>query len=396
MGYGNMMAGINMYKDFQLLFRKFEEYTTLILSFLISRIFYRKKNLISANIRRIVIIKLDHIGDVILSIPAIASLRAHFPWAYMLMVVNPAAKSLAELIPYIDEIRCYNARFFDRAGKGRRLDIARGLCFARDMRKRGFDLIVDLRGSFASLLYALIAKSSYRIDRGTYLILRKLGRLKSEHEAEVNLDMLIRAGLHTQQTFRARGLSLNLSQQDLDSADLLLRKRGEPGLKPYTVVIHPGGPTALKRWPVERYALLADQLFQEHDARIVLVGGGGEEQISQNIISAMAGRAIDLSGQTTLRQLAAVLRKADLFIGNDSGPMHLAAACGIKVIGLFGPTSPQRFSPYGDYCIALRMEKNCPPCMQDKCNRPGYRCIDQISVSDVMVAVRQMLSERGK
>ncbi len=367
--------------------RKFQEYTTLILSFLISSTFYRRKDLTYAEIRRIAVIKLDHIGDVILSIPAIANLRAHFPRAHICMIANSSSRLIASYIPHLDEILCYDARFFDRSGSLRMLDFPRGLRFARDMRKRDFDLIVDLRGSFASLLYGVIAESRFRIDRGTYLIQRKLGRtsLKSEHEAEVNLDMLARAGVPTP----LRDLSLDLPQEYKDSADVLL---GNYNQRLPIIAVHPGGPSLIKRWPAERYAQLADHLSREHNARIILVGGKGEERIAGSILSRMDENATDLSGQTRLGQLAAVLQKADLFIGNDSGPMHLAAACGTRVIGLFGPTSPQRFGPYGEHCAALRMEKDCLPCMQDKCKRPGYRCIDRISVDDVTILARRMMS----
>ena len=370
--------------------RKFEEYITLVFSFLVSSMLYRRKDLASADIRRIAIIKLDHIGDVILSIPAVANLKAHFPRAHIAMAVNSSSESIARHIPHVDELLCYDARFFDRSGSTKMFDFARGLGFVRKMRRREFDLIVDLRGSFASLSFALIAKSKYRIDRGTYLIRRKLGKtwLTSEHEAEVNLDVLVQAGVPA----LSRQMSIDLTREDLDSADLLLRECIELNPRPSIIVIHPGVPTPLKCWPAERYARLADQLLREYDARVVLVGSKEEKRITGSVMSAMNGQAIDLSGRTTLGQLAGVLRKADLFIGNDSGPMHLAAACGARVIGLFGPTSPQRFGPYGERCVALRMESDCPPCMRDECISPGYRCIDRISVDDVMKRVRQMMS----
>jgi len=369
--------------------RTFEEYTTLVSSFFISSVFYRRKDLASAEIRRIVIIKLDHIGDVILSIPAIANLRAHFPQAHITMVVNSSSESVARYISHVDEVLCYDARFFDKSGSGKMLDLSCGMRFAREMRKRGFDLIVDLRGGFASLLFAMIAGSKHRIDRGTYLVQRRSGRISSasEHEAEVNLDMLARAGI----PIRFREMSLGLTEADLTCADSLLGECGSIDSYPPVVIMHPGAPGSLKRWSVEKYAQLACELVQEYNARIVLVGSKGEKSITRSVATAVNGQAVDLSGQTTLGQLAAVLCRADLFIGNDSGPMHLAAACGAKVIGLFGPTSPQRFGPYGDNCAVLRMETECSPCMREECKKPEHRCIDSISVDDVMKIARQMI-----
>jgi ADP-heptose:LPS heptosyltransferase len=319
--------------------RFLEECITLVISFLVNSVLYRREDLASADIRRIVIIKLDHIGDVILSIPAVANLRAHFPRAHIAMVVNSSSEPIVRYIFHVDEVLCYNARFFDRSGGSRIFDFARGARFAREMRGREFDLIVDLRGSFASLFFALIARSKYRIDRGTYLVQRKLGRISSarEHEAEVNLDILARAGVPT----RSREISLHLTQGDLDSADSLLRggpalvgKSSKPDSHSPIIVIHPGAPVPLKRWPAERYARLTCRLLQEYNAQIILVGGKGEEWIARSVASATTGRdacpangqVTDISGRTTLGQLAAVLRRADLFIGNDSGPMHLAAA----------------------------------------------------------------------
>ena len=370
-------------------FRQLEEYITLSLSFLINLIFYRRKDLAFSDVRRIVVIKLDHIGDVILSIPTIANLRFHFPRASITMVVNSSSEPIVRYIPHTDEVICYNARFFDRSTSVKMFDFARGIRFAREMKRRNFDLVVDLRGSFASLFFALMTKSTYRIDRGTYLVQRKLGRasIKSEHEAEVNLNILAGAGIPTPN----RELSLHLTQEDLNSADDLLRECEDLDSDSPVIVIHPGSPTSLKRWPADRYARLANQLSQGYNARIVLVGGKGEKQIVRSIFSLMNGHAIDLSGRTTLGQLAAVLQKADLFIGNDSGPMHLASASGTKVIGLFGPTSPERFAPYGKRYTALRMENDCPPCMNNKCKLSGYRCIDRISVDDVMQLVRKMI-----
>jgi len=379
----------SIYKKVEHLSRSLEEYSTLIASSLINSIFYRQRDLVSANIRRIVVIKLDQIGDVILSIPALANIRMRFPKAHMAMVVNSSSEPIARRIPYLDEVFCYDAGFFHRSGKRKMLDFARGMRFARDMRRRKFDLIVDLRGSFASLLFALVAKSRYRIDRGTYLVLRKLGRTSpaSEHEADVNLDILARAGLPVP----TREMSLELSQDDMNIANSLLGHTNKLASPSPIVVIHPGSPGHLKCWPAESYAQLAHQLLREYSVRVVLVGDKSEMQVAQSIMSAIDGQATDLSGRTTLGQLAAVLRRATLFVGNDSGPMHLAAACGTKVIGLFGPTSPQRFGPYGDRCMALRMETDCSPCMRDTCRRSGYRCIDRISVNDVIAAIRKMI-----
>ena len=135
--------------------RTLEEYITLVSSSFINSIFYRKRCQAEADIRRIVVIKLDHMGDVILSIPVVANLKAGFPEAKITMVVNSSSRSIANYIPHVDDIIYYDARFFDRSGNKKMFDVAGALRFAGDIKKRDFDLIVDLRGSYASLLAAV-------------------------------------------------------------------------------------------------------------------------------------------------------------------------------------------------------------------------------------------------
>jgi lipopolysaccharide heptosyltransferase II len=373
-----------MYDRIQLLSRNIEEYVTLILSFLINRVLYRKKDLTPANIRRIAVIKLDHIGDVILSIPAIINLRINFPQAHISIVVNPSSEPIARFIPGVDEIICYNARFFDRSGKSKMLDFPKGIKFAKQMRAEKYDLIVEFRGGFASLLFAMFGDSRYRLDRGTYLVLRKLKRIasKSEHEAEVNLGILVRGGI----PIKTRELRLELAEKDLNYANSVIG-----GISNKKIVIHPGTPVDLKCWSFEKFTQLIHRLSEEYKASVILVGGKNEKQIAESIELSTNGHIINLTGKTTFGQLAAIMSKADYFVGNDSGPMHVASACGINVIGLFGPTSPQRFGPYGRNCLALRMEADCPPCMKTECRRsPDYRCIDNISVDHVMQAISKL------
>jgi heptosyltransferase-1 len=367
--------------------RIIEEYATLVISFIIG-LAYHNQGLSTTDIKRIAVIKLDHIGDVILSIPAIINLGENFPDAHITMVVNPVSEQIARLIPHVDEVISYNARFFDRTGKTKVFDVMKAFRFAKDMKSRNFDLIIDLRGSFASLLFALIAKNRYRLDRGTYLIRRKLtfssGIFKKndqwtlKHEAEISLDILKKAGI----TIKNKRSSLDLSRTSDDSIEY-------PDIN---IVIHPGGPMLLKRWSADRYIELIRQLLQHYSVRVALIGGKDESAIVKSIASEINDdRIVDLSGKLTLVQLAYLFKKADLFIGNDSGPMHIASACGTKVIGLYGPTDPESFGPYGDNCVTLRMEDKCKPCSQDECKFKDYRCVDCISVEDVMNVVSEML-----
>jgi ADP-heptose:LPS heptosyltransferase len=398
--------------------RTIEEYVTLILSFAIDLMRFRHKKIEFADISKIVVIKLDHLGDVILSTPAIANIRDCFPDAHIALVVNPSSEQIARMIPYIDEIILYNARFFDRSGKAKAFDVMKGFRFAKDMNRGRFDLIVDLRGSFASLLYAVIANSKYRLDRGSYLIKRKFRRRKSPliplfqrgnvegisfgekggnvykgdewsdlHEANVSLNILAEAGLF----INTREAFIDPDIEDHPHSDSPPSRWREFDVHP-NIVIHAGGPMLLKRWASERFMELIKRLLQDYAVKVFLVGGKDEYKLAESILDVVGDdRVINLSGKMTLAELAYLLKQADLFIGNDSGPMHIASACGANVIGLYGPTNPERFGPYGHNCIALRMEDKCPPCAQDKCKFRDYRCIDRISVDNVINVVNEVL-----
>lgn len=147
-----------------------------------------------------------------------------------------------------------------------------------------------------------------------------------------------------------------------------------------------------KRWSAESYIELIGQLLAKYDCPIMIIGGKDESEIAKSIVSIFKdNRVIDLAGKLTIPQLVDVLKKSSLFIGNDSGPMHIASACETKVIGLFGPTDAERFGPYGKNCIALRMEKGCPPCSHGNCKFTAYRCIDQISVENVIDTINEIM-----
>jgi lipopolysaccharide heptosyltransferase II len=154
-------------------------------------------------------------------------------------------------------------------------------------------------------------------------------------------------------------------------------------------VLHPAARWETKRWPAERFAGLADRLIAEKELRVVLVGGRDQLRQVADVERQMKKRALNLGGSTTLLQLAALLRRANLLITNDSGPMHLAAAVGTLVVAVFGPTDPRRVGPYGDGHIALRKNIDCSHCNRRRCVRDAL-CMRAIEVDEVLDAVRKI------
>jgi len=358
------------------------EHISLFSSFLINKILYRKPP--ASEVEKILIVKLDHIGDVLLATPVITNLRLCHPKARIAMLVGSWAKSIVEENPYLDEIYCYDAPFFCRNGKP--TQFKRAIKLLRELRGEHFDLLVELRGNLLTLILAASKAGKYRLDRATQRIESKLFNLPlSDHEVDINLDALRHAGI----PIKSKETSFYVPQERQTWANEFLKERNILKSKPI-IAIHPSSPVLIKRWMPERFAELADNLIREFDAQIVFLGLASEKAIISEIQSLMKFQSFDIAGQTSLTQLAGVLQKCQLYIGNDSGPMHLAAAVGIPVIGLFGPSSPQRFGPHGSNCIAIR-ETDCPPCMKERCSSGGRGCITEITVKDVINGVYNII-----
>ena len=141
---------------------------------------------------------------------------------------------------------------------------------------------------------------------------------------------------------------------------------------------------------MERFAQLADWLITDYQSVIIFVGLASETDLVQQIQRQMQHDSIDLAGQTSLCQLGTLLEKVDLFLGNDSAPMHLAATVGTPVLALYGPSAPERFGPIGANCNTIRMKPDCPPCMAPYCELDGLGCMKEISVATVKKSVARI------
>jgi len=332
--------------------------------------------------KRILIIKPDHIGDLILAIPAIKAIRFAFPRSRIIALVGEWCLPLTELIPEIDEAIGYRPGLFAR---GRKSGLSERMKLFAQLWDGRFDMAVDLRPTWLSVALAASKRFKWRIDRSSHRLRMKLrGRASIwDHEVERNLEPLKMAGIPTPSHI---SLSLTIPKHIKDNVDEMFDKLFTRETGPI-VAFHPGSPVKLKRWAPSNFAELGDRLWEELGARVLLVGSRSEVDISREIISMMRHKPADLTGRTDLLTLAGVLERCDLFVGNDSGPMHIAAALGVRTIGIFGPSSPERFGPYGERCLAIRAELDCPPCMSERCPFRAEGCIDEVKVEEVFRAV---------
>jgi lipopolysaccharide heptosyltransferase II len=348
-----------------------------------------------AAVRRVLVIKPAAHGDILFASAAIEQLRRGYPHAEITLTVGKWFTEVAENVPGVD--RVLDAGSFGTPGRYGWTEVWR---FAQRIRDERYDLAVVLDRSPKVAVAPWLAGIPHRagIDssgRGFALTVRVPWDCPV-HEADLMLDVVRALGLPVDDPH----LRYEPTEDHLRYADRLLQEWDLTGDAP-VVVIHPGGASnpgmvmPSKRWPAPRFAELADTLVEQSGARVVVVGHGADAPIARQMRLSMKRPSIDLVGQTSIGQLAALLSRVSLYIGNDSLPLHLAVAVGTPVVGLFGPTDPAINGPYRGGGTGLVDEKACSqtrafvPGPVSAC--AGCTCIELVSVERAASAASQLL-----
>jgi lipopolysaccharide heptosyltransferase II len=346
----------------------------------------------SAPYRRILITRMRFIGDIVLTTPVIRSVREACPGAHIAYMGERGAVSLLEGNPFLDEIIPYD---YGRPGL---LEQAR---VAFLLRRRRFDLVVDLFGNPRSALLARLSGARVRVGPDK----RERGRLYTVRVAD---DGLPKTAIEFHNRYiAAAGIppvsartELFLTPDERRDAASYLRwacGNGAP-LDPARPIIgiHPGATWPAKKWLPERFAELADLLRSKLSAHVLITAGPGDAAVV-SAVSARAVSAPSVLNVLPLRQLAGVISCCRAFVANDAGPMHIAAALGVPTIGIFGPGEESIWFPYdpAQGHAPLRRDVPCHPCHLDVCNREGdlyMECMKLLSAADVFAAVRAAVS----
>lgn len=339
---------------------------------------------------RVLVLRLDRIGDVALSFPAVRSIRNQYPNARITWLVRPAARALAERCPDSDEVIEYD---YARGGRHRGLMGWRSLLV--QLRRRKFDMAFVLHPTFRSHVLAAAAGIPYRAGtavRGGWLLTHRIADLRREgyqHESRYAQDVTRALGIpQTDELPR-----LDLYHEDRMNAAAALRNAGADPERPY-VVFHAGSSSVSKCWPREHFEALARRFQNDRSLQIVWTGDASTAETNAWLAQRVPG-SVDLTGRTDVPSLGALCRDAAVVVTNDSGPAHIAAASGAKVVSIFGRKerglSERRWAPLGPRVRALRKEVGCVTCLADRCTI-GFECLRALEPDEVHAAAQELMS----
>ncbi len=316
------------------------------------------------------------IGDAVMATPTLAALRAGLPGARITVLARSGVADVLVGHPAVDDLMVDDHRGAHGGVSGRwRL--------ASEIRGRGFDAALLLPNSFGSALVAAWARVpvrvGYRTDgRGLLLtIALALPPKPMPHMTEYYLGLAAPWGV----TGDPRAVSLAVTAAERDTAKQRLTEWGI-GPDERVMGINPGAAYgSAKRWPADRFAAVAARLVQD-GAAVVVLGAASERGLGETVVAGLGCRAVNAAGLTTVREAMALMTWCRHLVTNDSGPMHLAAALGVPVTAVFGPTDPGATSPVGDRVTLLQRPVDCAPCRYRECPI-DHRCMTAVSAEEV-------------
>lgn len=339
----------------------------------------------SAN-ARILVRGANWIGDAIMTTPVIRAVKKNFPKAHLEVLAKPWVIPVYENSPYVDEIMVYDNLHRHKMGFGT-------LVLAKDIKQRSFDLAVLMQNAFEAGLLVFLAgireRLGYNTDGRGVLLNRSIKldpELKKGHLIDYYIGILKRAGLKDD----GRQMDLFISPSRKSYAESFFEKKGIDQSKPL-IGINPGaaGGTA-KRWFPERFARLCRKLSFKYDTKVLIFGGPSDRSLGQYISNESGNVCVNIAGETTLGQAFALINACALFITNDSGLMHAAAAFGVNQVAVIGPTDYLATSPANKNSLMIREPVHCSPCLKDNCPT-DHACMEKISVDRVFNKCRTFL-----
>jgi lipopolysaccharide heptosyltransferase II len=326
------------------------------------------------------------VGDAIMALPAIRTIRAKFPDVQISIIARPYIADLYQDQNLCDELISYDPKGEHRGWRARER-------FAKQLRAKKFDLAILLQNAFDAAWLAWRAgipeRIGYARDARSFLLTKavpvpKPGEIPA-HEKFYYLELLRRAGVSDSSPDVAHIRLDVLEAAKLQARATLVKEGARP--EAFTLAIAAGASYgSAKCWHPERFAAIANRVQSEVDADVILFGTTGEASVSNAIAAAMNRPPIDMTGKTSMDDLPALLSQCHLFLGNDSGAMHVAAAVGLPVVAVFGPTDPKGTAPVTPRHSVVQQKPYCSPCFLRRCPT-DHRCMNDVTPAMVAGAV---------
>jgi len=330
----------------------------------------------------VLIIKLRYIGDVLLATPAVRAIKAARPEVRITMMVNRGTEDVLFGNPDLAEVMV-----LDKGSLGTQSRFIAGL------RHRQFDTAIDLTDGDRSAFLSWICGASVRIGfndeqrwRGRYYTQVIQPVLGMRHRIDRDLEALNPLGIQA----GSSNPQLWLTPEEEKSADELLDQLGVQRSQSM-MILQPGARYWFKAWPPDRYAELADRLTSQYDCRVLIGGSHQDIDLAEQIRQIAKSKPIVMAGRTTIKQFAAIAKKSALFVGSDSGAMHIASAVGTPVVALFGPSNPREWGPRGGPVEVLYKELDCRSCFHPTCIRGEENCMRLITIEEVISASSRLM-----
>ena len=347
-------------------------------------------------INRILVFRAGTVGDTIVALPAFHALRKAFPQATLSLITATSGGRL-----WTDEVLKGSGIFEDSITytSDELRQVSGVLRLLRKVRSRRADLLIYLPSDRNCLLRIWRDRLFFRvagIRRFQYTASKKVrwwgAFRRKNHIYPYEVDRLVAPIWNLIERRTGLDFHLPIAHDAEQKADRVLQQFGTSGLR--VVALCPGATVSAKRWPADSYAKLGEKLIREASANVALIGAQEERQISESITSGWPqGRWLNLAGQLSLLESAALLKRCTVYVGNDTGAMHLAAAVGTRCLAVFGARAHERsWHPYGPNHIVIRKQVACANCYLSECLKHKLKCLTEISVEEVWASCERMLT----
>ncbi len=335
------------------------------------------------SIRKILLVRTDRIGDVVLSLPMLPALKRRFPQARITVMVRPYTRELVEHHTCVDEVILWDEM----------KDLSE---YVRLLKEKQFDMAIVPYPRFNLSLITFLAGIRYRVGTGfrwySFLFNKRIYEHRRDarrHEVEYNLNLLTTIGI---EPMPEPGFEFTV---DASAERKVQEKLTSDGVERFAV-LHAGSGGSARDWSISNFARLGDEIRQQLGMSIILTGGANEAELVSTLASSMIGPSMNYTGLFSITELGALFKRASLFVSNSTGPLHIASMMGTPVVAFYPPIiqcSPVRWGPYTDKKKVYTADNAaCTLCHGGPCR--SNICMEQITVEQVMTGIRELVNEK--